>query len=218
MGYTPPTTYGGRRLPPLHAATGITHGRLADGELFGVALGAVDSVARHGLRHLATKRRRVRECGWRVVEAQTAVRAAAWLAVVFMAAGCTLEALSPVQAQQKRQCLETAEVTAEASRASDDAYNAAEGMMEGIVPTRRHQQLYSTFVEADERWRQAITHALALCDAAVADNSEDSELLEVHAMLLETVEAAETYDTVFDIREGCRWAREIGELPTWWQC
>lgn len=146
------------------------------------------------------------------------MRATAWLAAVLMAAGCTPDALSPAQAQQKRYCLEAAEVTAEASRASDDAYSAAEGMMEGVVPTRRHQQLYSAFVEADERWRQAIAHALAICEAAVADNGEDRELGEVHAMLLEAAAAAETHDTVLEIREGCRWARETGDLPAWWQC
>lgn len=90
--------------------------------------------------------------------------------------------------------------------------------MDGIAPTRRHQQLYSAFVEADERWRRAMAHALTVCDAAVADNSKDGELREIHAMLLEAAEAAETYDTVFDIREGCRWAKESGDLPTWWQC
>lgn len=153
-----------------------------------------------------------------MVEAPTAVRAAAWLAAVLIAASCTFDTLSPQQAQQKRRCLEAADATIEAARESDDAYNAAEGMMEGVVPTRRHQALYSAFVEADERWRQALDHALTACGAAVAANSEDDELREFHERLLESTEEFERFDIVFDIREGCRWAKEIGDLPPWWQC
>lgn len=195
--------------------TGIGHGRLVDREFLRVVLGAVDSVAGHGLRHHALQRHRRSERDWRVVEAAAVMRATAWLASVLMAAGCTL---STVQAQQKQRCLEAADAVVEASQASDDAYDAAEGMLDGIVPTRRHQQLYSAFVEADERWRRALASAVALCGAAAADNSEDDELREVYARLLETTDEIEMYDTLFDIREGCRWAKETGSLPDWWQC
>lgn len=64
---------------------------------------------------IAYWRRRGHERGWRVVEAQTAMRAIVWLAAVLMAAGCTLNALSPAQAQQKRRCLEAGDIVVEAS-------------------------------------------------------------------------------------------------------
>ena len=145
------------------------------------------------------------------------MRGSAWLAVaaVLIAAGCTFDSLSSAQAESKRRCLKAADSTAEASRESEDAYNAAEGMLEGVVPTRRHQSLYLDFVEADEHWRRTVADALAICSDAVADNSADSEVRQAHALLVEASEAAEVIPS---FREGCRLAHELGDLPEWWQC
>ncbi|MCY3950516.1 MAG: hypothetical protein OXF61_15110, partial [Acidimicrobiaceae bacterium] len=116
-----------------------------------------------------------------------------------MATSCTFDTLSPQQAQQKRRCLEAADATIEAAREFDDAYSAAEGMMEGVVPTRGHQALYSAFVEADERWRHALDHALTTCGAAVAANSEDDELRKFHERLLALIVHENSVDRLFGV-------------------